>query len=558
MRTAASEHLNQAQVMSRLGATFSALIREQVDIVRRLLEDEQAGETSGLRSIAELSVRLVERSAEWLHMGEVASLALEVREAMAQLGQLRPAQRQDLITQCRVALDMEEKLADRLRSEGFASLVEHAEQVMEAIDRLRANLIQARSEAREMIDSTTPDVGEHENLLALTFEIKNALVHQNERICVMNELVDAAIRSSQTALGDWEGVAKTIERQRLGGGPAGASEMIPEGKPLAIHQRMQDVASGLHTLAHEVTQLLGLQYSLERRARDLDEHLLWEFLDPLDRYVDELYSAVSRGLSGSKRVRLSVHTGGVGFEPEVGSILLPLLTRLLESAEPLESPEGEPEIRLTAAREGLEARVEVEGPVVLEEEALRLLENALETLGGFASHRENGADGMLLKLQFPMARSLRSFLIVEAAGQRLALPWSAVERIYASREELPWGAAAPGEVHALASLFDAAAAAGGESKEAEEPAGRANGAAAGNGMPLAVLRCGSGSAVVVFDRIVWRENARLRPLPQRLYPLDEVLGGIVAPDNSITLVVNPAALLRRIAVARASLGASAT
>jgi len=555
MRTAASEHLNQAQVMSRLGTTFSALIREQAEIVRRVLEDEKAGETSDVRSIAELAVRLVERSAEWLHMGEVASLALEVREAMAQLGQLRPAQRQDLITQCRVALEMEEKVADRLRSEGFASLVEHAEQVTEEIDRLRANLSQARSEAREMIDSATPDVGEHENLLALTFEIKNALVHQNERICAMNELVDAALRSSQTALGDWEGVVKTIERQRVGGGAASASEMIPEGKPLAIHQRMQDVASGLHTLAHEVTQLLGLQYSLERRARDLDEHLLWEFLDPLDRHVDDLYAAVTRGQSGSKRVRLAVHTGGAGFEPEVGSLLLPLLVRLLESAEPKEAPDEEPEIRLTGAREGLEARIEIEGPVVLEDEALRLLENALETLGGFASLRDEGPARVKLKLQFPMARSLRSFLIVEAAGQRLALPWSAVERIYASREEIPWGGAAPGEVHGLAGIFDGAA------EAADEPATeKAQGEqeAARNGMPLAVLRCGSGSAVVRFDRIVWRENARLRPLPQRLCPIDEVLGGIVAADNSITLVVNPAALLRRLGVGSVPQGVPAS
>jgi hypothetical protein len=63
--------------------------------------------------------------------------------------------------------------------------------------------------------------------------------------------------------------------------------------------------------------------------------------------------------------------------------------------------------------------------------------------------------------------------------------------------------------------------------------------------PRAVLRCGSGSAVVSFDRIVWRENARLRPLPRRLHPVEEVLGGIVGPDNSITLVLHPAALLRR-------------
>lgn len=554
MRTAASEHLSQAQVMSRLGATFSALIREQVEIVRRALQDEQEGEASDLRSIAELSVRLVERSAEWLHMGEMASLALEVREAIAQLGQLRPAQRQDLITQCRVALDMEEKLADRLRSEGFASLVEHAEQVTEEIDRLRANLSQARTEAREMIDSATPDVGEHENLLALTFEIKNALVHQNERICSMNEVVDAALRSSQTALGDWEGVVKMIERQRMGG-PGGAPEMIPEGKPLAIHQRMQDVASGLHTLAHEVTQLLGLQYSLERRARDLDEHLLWEFLDPLDRYVDDLYAAVSRGRSGSKRIRLTVHTGGVGFEPEVGSILLPLLARILETAAPHESPSSEPEIRFAAAREGLEARVEIEGPVALEDETLRLLENALETLGGFATLHEDGPTGTKLKLQFPMARSLRSFLIVEAAGQRLALPWSAVERIYASREEIPWGGAASDEVYALSGLFDRAIP-NGDGQEESDRAVDAD--AAQDGMPLAVLRCGSGSAVVRFDRIVWRENARLRPLPNRLYPVEEVLGGIVAPDNSITLVVNPVALLRRVLSRRSTHGVAAS
>jgi hypothetical protein len=60
-----------------------------------------------------------------------------------------------------------------------------------------------------------------------------------------------------------------------------------------------------------------------------------------------------------------------------------------------------------------------------------------------------------------------------------------------------------------------------------------------------VLRSGGESAVVGFDRIVWRENARLTPLPPRLYPVREIMGGIVAPDNSLTLVLNPAGVLRR-------------
>ena len=66
------------------------------------------------------------------------------------------------------------------------------------------------------------------------------------------------------------------------------------------------------------------------------------------------------------------------------------------------------------------------------------------------------------------------------------------------------------------------------------------------GRPLAVLRSGGGAVVVGFDRIVWRENARLTSLPPRLCPVEEVLGGIVAPDGSVTLVLNPGAVVRRL------------
>jgi len=52
--------------------------------------------------------------------------------------------------------------------------------VSEVLDRLRANLKEARAReitsAPGMIDEATPDVGSQENLLALTFEIKNSLI----------------------------------------------------------------------------------------------------------------------------------------------------------------------------------------------------------------------------------------------------------------------------------------------------------------------------------------------------------------------------------------------
>jgi chemotaxis protein histidine kinase CheA len=143
-----------------------------------------------------------------------------------------------------------------------------------------------------------------------------------------------------------------------------------------------------------------------------------------------------------------------------------------------------------------------------------------------------------------MARSLRSFLIVEASGQRIALPWSAVERIHASRDEITWAAEPSGSVvHPLASLFERPA--GSEGTDLGPVVADEAGAKRG-GRPLAVLRSGGGAVLVDFDRIVWRENARLTALPPRLCPVEEVLGGIVAPDGSVTLVLNPGAVVRRL------------
>src|SRR5438093_6635686 len=553
MRTAASEYLNQTQIMSRLGATFGALIHEQVAAVRRFLDDESNYDSSELKPLAELAIRLVERSAEWLEVGEIASLAIEMREALAQLSHLRPDQRQEVVAQCRVALDAQERMIERLRAEGFIALVEHAGIVSEALDILRANLKQARAQeinsARGMIDDPSADMGSQENLLGLTFEIKNSLIHQNERIGSMSDNLNATLEAAHSALTEWESVLKAVERQRISrGGKRGDMPPSPlEGRSLTIHQRLQDTASGLRGLAHELNQLLGLQYSLERRARDLDEHLLWEFLDPLDRYLDDMYTAAHTGDRG-RRIGLSIQTGGVGFEPEIGAILLPLVLRLLETMQPLTEAGETLEIRITAAREGLEARLQIEGPITLDLEPVRLLENALESLGGFASLNESPGAGTSLRLQFPMARSLRSFLIVEAGGQRIALPWSAVERIYSSDSDPAWtSAGSPRRIYSLAALFgrdpDGARS---EASPSTGTAGRGsrteNG---GEGHPLAVLRPGSGSAVVSFDRLVSRVNARLKPLPPRLFPVEEVLGGIMTPDSGITLVLNPSALLTR-------------
>ncbi len=552
MRTAASEHLNNEQMMSRLSATFSALIREEIEIVGRFLDTEDPNlEEHEMGPLVELSVRLVERSAEWLDVGSVASLARELRETLAQLGSLRPAQRLELVAHCRVALETQEKLAEQLRTQGFAALLAHAASVGEAVDQLRARLGRAKAEAlnasRGVIDDDTPDLAPRQSLLALTFEIKSSLIHQNDRIGSLSDGLGATLRSVQDVMNEWDGLVRAIDPARGGGGDADAAghgkRRLNHGpttgaRVIQLQQKLEEVAGGMRALVHDVHQLLGIQYSLERRARDLDEHLLWEFLDPLDRFVDEFYAAASRRDGTTRRSVLTVHTGGVGFEPEIGSILLPLLLRLLETAA---SPEDETmrELSLTAAREGLEARLALEGRVIFERDALRQLESALEELGGFVTLQEGDTGSSLLHVQFPMARSLRGFLIVEAAGQRIALPWSAIERIHSTTEELSWSDTGPRpEVVPLATLFGSRGVVESTVRQPEPPR-RDNG-------PLAVLRCGGEVGAVGFDRIVWRENARLTPLPPRLYPVEEVLGGIVGSDNTVTLVLHPGAVMRRL------------
>lgn len=481
--------------LARAAATFGALAHEQIEAVRRVLAMDRPELSSDEGPVADHALRLVARGAEWLGLVELQRLTQDIRESLAQLGQVKPVEAEEIVAHAKVLLEQQERIVESLRAEGFGPVLAHGGLVGRAMSDLRAGMSEpGERSARDLLDDT-PDMGPHGTLLGLTVEIKSAIVNQNERIGAMGRTV------------------------------AGAQEAL-------LDKRYPDAAAGLRSLGFEINHMLGLQYSLERRARDLDEHLLWEFLDPLDRFVDDLYAAVSRRPQ-SRQAVLTVRAGGVGFEPQIGAVLLPLLGRLIETAEPAGTSEEAPEIRMVASREDLEARITIEGFLAFDPGTITMLEDALESLAGYVTLRAAGETPAQVRIQFPMARALRSFLIVEAAGHRVALPWSAVERIHAAGEELTGdGGPTQGPVLPLHTLFGDVG--------VDESSRESNGA-----LPLAVLRCGGKSVVVAFDRIVWREAARLTALPPRLDPVKDVMGGIVAPDGGVTMVLNPSVLVRK-------------
>jgi hypothetical protein len=519
-----------AERITRITATYGALIHEQVELTRRFLAQTEPDLAVGEGPLVEEAIRLVLRGAEWLELKDLVDSVQALREGIARIGQLKADDREELVSACHVELEAEERLAGRLRSEGLGTLLEQADLVEDAIEGMRSELEPARSQPpRSLFDEGAPGLGPHGNLLALTVEVKSAVCNQNERISAIHDLAGGALHTLLATISEWEQGRKVQALRSVGAAAA-------EERSLAVYRGLQKSESEVRSLVHEVNRLLGTQYFLERRARDLDEHLLWEFLDPLDRFVDDLFEAVSR--RKGQPALLTVQTGGVGFEPEIGSMLIPLLSRLLETGDVPASTNGAPEVRLAAARESLEAMIAIAGFTRLDPEALTMLERALEDLAGFVE--VSGEDTISLRIQFPMARALRSFLIVEAAGQRLALPWSAVDRVDATGEAEVGSDDAAIPALSLDLLFASSTA---RRSAVGEPAQAAR--------PVALLRSGGRSTRVTFDRIVWRESARWAPLPSQLKATDEVLGGIVAPDGAITLVLSPAAIADRARAAAA-------
>ena len=344
--------VTSAERITRITATYGALVHEQVELTRRFLGQAEPDLAIGEGPLVEEAIRLVLRGAEWLELKELIDSVQSLREGIGRIGQVTADDRQELVSACHVELETEERLAGTLRSEGLGSLLDQADLVEDAIEG-RSEIEPARSQPpRSLFEEGAAGLGPHGNLLALTVEIKSAVSHQNERISFIHDMAGGALHTLLATISEWEQGRKEKPLRS----PDAALDDAEE-RSLAIYRGLQKSETEIRNVVYEVNRLLGTQYSLERRARDLDEHLLWEFLDPLDRFVDDLFEAVSRR-KGDPAL-LTVQTGGVGFEPEIGSMLIPILTRLLETGDVPPATNGVPEVRVAAARESLEAMISI-------------------------------------------------------------------------------------------------------------------------------------------------------------------------------------------------------
>ena len=76
--------------LARAAATFGALAHEQIEAVRRVLASDRPELSCDEGPVADHALRLVARGAEWLGLAELHALTRDLRESLAQLGQIKP------------------------------------------------------------------------------------------------------------------------------------------------------------------------------------------------------------------------------------------------------------------------------------------------------------------------------------------------------------------------------------------------------------------------------------------------------------------------------------
>ncbi|HET9940583.1 MAG TPA: hypothetical protein VFR25_05745, partial [Candidatus Eisenbacteria bacterium] len=197
--------VSSAERLTRITATYGALIHEQVELTRRFLGQPEPDPATGEGALVEEAIRLVLRGAEWLELKELVDSVQSLREAIGRIGQVTADDRKELVSACHVELETEERLAGALRSEGLGSLLDQADLVEDAIEGMRSEIQPARSQPpRSLFEEGAAGLGPHGNLLALTVEIKSAVSHQNERISSIHDMAGGALHTLLATISEWE------------------------------------------------------------------------------------------------------------------------------------------------------------------------------------------------------------------------------------------------------------------------------------------------------------------------------------------------------------------
>ncbi|WP_342377017.1 response regulator [Myxococcus stipitatus] len=353
---------------------------------------------------------------------------------------------------------------------------------------------------------------------------------------------EAALRRAETELAR---VTRDLsaDRRALDGVATGMDDEVRRARTLPFLEGL----SGLERAARDVARSEGKKVRLDilGGSLELDRSLLQSLREPLLHLVR---NAVAHGLESPEdrlhagkpdegRVTLSARLHGSRVEVTVeddgrGLDLAALRARAL--AQGLDVPEDDEDVARLAFHSGLSTSpriTEVAGRGV----GLDVVRAEVEALRGTVEVSTQPRQGTRFTLDVPLTLSTLRVLLVSAGGQILALASEGVARLVRlSPDEVREIEGRPTWVSQdalipLAALADVLGFPAG-------PARQRRGAV--------VLAAGTARAALVVDDVLAEQEALVRALGPRVRRARHVSAAAVLPDGRLSLLLNPASLVR--------------
>jgi len=325
---------------------------------------------------------------------------------------------------------------------------------------------------------------------------------------------------------------------------ARVSAAITAGVERLTLQPFADACSGLDRTVRDLAHAGGKKARLVVEGADVevDRSVAAMLREPLLHLVR---NAVDHGIEplGQRRTAGKPETGTVTIEASLRQGRLEVVVRddgrgvdragLRRAAEDRRGAEpGTDELALAFAP-GVSTRAtvsDVSGRGV----GLDAVRARIEAVGGAVRMDSTPGEGTTVTLTSPVNLALMRVLLLEVAGETVALPTAAVEcLVTVSPDEMQSvsgrAVVSAGDriwpVRSLPGLF-------GETVRS------------GHRLPLALVEAGPSAAALAADALLDEREAVVRPVPARLAGIPELLGVTVLAEGGVALVLNPAACLR--------------
>jgi two-component system chemotaxis sensor kinase CheA len=429
---------------------------------------------------------------------------------------------------------------------------------------VEARDVAATAEPKSDLDPVPHNDGNAERVSAQTIRVpvdtlEHLMTMVSELVLTRNQLLDIARQNEDTEF-------KT-SLQRL-------SNVTAELQERVMKTRMQPIGNAWQKLPRVVRDLateLGKEIEIEMHGEqtELDRQVLDLIKDPLthmvrnsaDHGLETPAQRIAAGKPAKGRIRLSAHHEGGQIVIEVADDGRGLDTaRIREKALALKILSEDALAKMSDAQihklifaagfSTVDTVTNISGRGV----GMDVVRSNIDKIGGMIDVKSMAGVGLIFTIKIPLTLAIVSALIVEAAGERFAIPQLSVVELVRVRDgsdcriEYIKDAAVLRLRDKLLPLAKLADLLGIQPAQAD----------AGKGEFIIVSQVGSDTFGIAVDGVFHTEEIVVKPMSSRLRRIAALGGNTILGDGSVIMIIDPNGIARAIGNAATAQAISAT